>query len=300
VVTTPAPVVSITKSVDVTTITPGGTAIYTITVTNTSNSVADGTLIADPIPTGIDSFNWTCTASGGAACPHAAGAGAIHETITNFPGGGELIYTITAVFSASPPAQIINVAQATPPDGSLCAPGNTPPPCTGTAVLPAAPVLEIVKSASSPTILSGGTVTFTVVVTNTTIVSADGATISDPIPAGITAFVWTCTADGGAVCPNAAGSGAISETIATFPGGGAVTYDITATVASDPPASITNTASTTPPGNGLCGPGNTAPPCTATAVVAAAGMNGIPTLSWSLLFALLLMLAAAGWYQLAR
>ena len=47
--------------------------------------------------------------------------------------------------------------------------------------------------------------------------------VDDPLPAGIASQTWTCTASGGAACTSAAGAGAISDTIATFPAGSFVT-----------------------------------------------------------------------------
>lgn len=79
-------------------------------------------------------------------------------------------------------------------------------------------------------------------------------------------------AAGGTTC-TASGNGTVSDTIATFPVGAVVTYTVTATVSSAPPATITNTASVTPSGGGMCGvdmkaaqakaASVMAPPCTA-------------------------------------
>ncbi|MEN5182191.1 hypothetical protein ABE501_20825, partial [Comamonas testosteroni] len=100
-------------------------------------------------------------------------------------------------------------------------------------------------------------------------VAADGTTVSDPMPAGITAQSWSCAAAGGATC-TASGTGAVTDTIAAFPAGATVTYTITATVSNAPPATVTNTASSTPGANGVCAPGNTAAPCTAAVTLGSA------------------------------
>jgi hypothetical protein len=47
-------------------------------------------------------------------------------------------------------------------------------------------------------------------------------------PAVGTAINWTCVADGGAICPNANGSGDIEETLLTFPAGSVLTYTVSA------------------------------------------------------------------------
>lgn len=267
-ITLPAtPQVSVTKTSNVTVLTPGGTVIYTVTVTNTGSVPAPGTQVNDPVPTGITAFAWTCAASGGAVCPNAGGSGGINETIATLPAGGQVVYTINATVSGTPPASVANTSSVTPPGGALCTPGNTPPPCTTTVSVPPVPVVGVTKTADLSSVVPGGTLVYSLVVSNVGSVAAPGSVISDPIPAGLSAYNWTCAASGGAVCPNAAGAGAINETIATFPAGSSLTYTITATVDAAPPAQIANTASLTPPADSLCVDGSV-PPCSTTHIVA--------------------------------
>ncbi len=98
-------------------LTPGGTAVYTVVVANTGSVAAPNTVVADPMPTGITAFAWTCAGAGGAICPNASGSGAISETVATFPSGASVTYTVTATVSATPPAQITNTATANPPNG---------------------------------------------------------------------------------------------------------------------------------------------------------------------------------------
>ncbi|HEU4665997.1 MAG TPA: hypothetical protein VFS55_18350, partial [Dokdonella sp.] len=79
--------------------------------------------------------------------------------------------------------------------------------------------------------------------------------------------------------------------------GASVSYAITATLALNPPPTITNLATTTPPA-GACLPGNTPPPCSATAdVVVGVPAEVVPTpinARWMLaLLGVLLTLAAS-------
>ncbi|MBN8885123.1 MAG: DUF11 domain-containing protein [Rudaea sp.] len=264
---TPVPQISIAKSTNATTLTPGGTITYTIVAKNSGNVSATGTVVSDPIPAGIASQTWTCAASGGGACPNASGSGALNETLATFPGGSTVTYTVTATVSANPPAHVTNTATATPPTVSVCAPGNTPPPCNSTVTVPPVPQVSIKKSTPATTLPPNGAITYTIVASNSGAVSAAGTVVSDPIPAGIASQTWTCAANGGAACPNASGSGALSETLATFPGGSAVTYTVTATVSANPPAHVVNTATATPPTGSVCTPDNTPPPCNSTVTV---------------------------------
>jgi uncharacterized repeat protein (TIGR01451 family) len=261
------PTVSIDKTVNATTVIPGDTVIYTITVTNTGPIAANGTLVTDPIPNGITAQTWACAASGGAVCPTPSGSGALSQTLATFPPGSSVVYTVTATVSLTPPTNINNTATATPPNGA-CSPTNTPAPCSDTASLPPVPQIGLSKTADTSTVTPGGTIHYTIVVSNTGVPSADNTPVSDPIPAGIASQTWTCVASGGATCTTPNGSGAISDTILAFPAGSFVTYTVTAIVDAAPPAIVSNTVTATPQDpSAVCTPGNTAGPCTVTANV---------------------------------
>jgi len=267
--TIPQPQVSIAKSADTATLPPGGTIAYTVTVANTGQVPAPGTVVDDPMPAGIAAFAWTCTAGGGAVCPNSSGSGAIHETLATFPPGGQVVYHVAATVAANPPASIVNTGTANPPHGT-CFPDGSAPPCAASVSNPPAPIVAIAKTTASTQAVPGSTVTYALTVRNAGSVAADGTQVDDAIPAGLVApFAWTCTAAGGAACPNASGSGAIHETLATFPPGAAVTYTITATVDARPPAAVVNHATATPPAGGVCADGS-ASPCAADAAIPAA------------------------------
>ena len=255
--------VGISKSSSATVAQPGGTVSFTVTATNGGAVAAPNTVVADPLPAGIASFTWSCTAAGGAACPNATGSGALAEALATFPAGGSVQYQISAVVSAAPPATVTNTATATPPAGGVCSDASTPP-CSSSAALPAGALVAVQKSTATTTVLPNGPVSFTVKVTNSGSVAAPNTLLGDPLPAGLASQTWTCAGSGGAVCPAASGSGALNETIATLPAGGALTYAIAAVAVASPPASVSNTATVTPPAGGTC-----AGSCSDTAVVSA-------------------------------
>jgi len=104
---------------------------------------------------------------------------------------------------------------------------------------------------------------------------------------------------GGGVCPNANGTGAIAETVPTFPIGGQLTYTVTATLTATPPANLVNVASVTPTGLGVCAPSGSPPPCSSTVsvVVGVVPPRPIPALgAWALLL-LALGVGAATWQR---
>jgi uncharacterized repeat protein (TIGR01451 family) len=126
----PVPQLAITKTVDSPEVEAGGTAIYTITVSNTGTADLVDVQVVDPLPTGVVGFEWTCEASGGAECPQADGTGAIQQLVPSFPSGGELVYTVSAQIARNPPDSIVNTALVTPSDVATCLPGGTPAPCS--------------------------------------------------------------------------------------------------------------------------------------------------------------------------
>lgn len=105
---------------------PGGTVVYTVAVRNLGTLPLANVTIADPVPAGLTGFDWTCA---GAACPVAAGSGAVTVVVASFPAGAEAVFTITATVSNNPPDPILNVVTVTPESGAECAPDGSPPPC---------------------------------------------------------------------------------------------------------------------------------------------------------------------------
>ncbi|KKB12532.1 hypothetical protein VE25_06265 [Devosia geojensis] len=108
--------------------------------------------------------------------------------------------------------------------------------------------LSITKTDGATTFTRGSNVTYTIVVRNDGTVNAPGATVSDPLPTGITAANWTCgSATGGATCGAASGTGAINTT-ANLPAGSSLTYSLTLTVpAGYSGVNLTNTATVAVP-----------------------------------------------------
>jgi uncharacterized repeat protein (TIGR01451 family) len=96
----------VTKTNSLTAYTPGGTATYTIVVTNTGTIPSVGTLVDDLLPDGLTlTAPWTCVASSGGTCP--ASGGVIGGSAVNLAGtvagaSGTLTITVPVAFSADP------------------------------------------------------------------------------------------------------------------------------------------------------------------------------------------------------
>ncbi len=83
------------------TVVSGAAANYSIVVTNLGPDAADGSVLGDPVPTGLTCTTASCTAAGGAACPVATGAALVAAlqgagaTIPTLPNGGSVTVTLT-------------------------------------------------------------------------------------------------------------------------------------------------------------------------------------------------------------
>lgn len=78
--------------------------------------------IADLVPAGLSFSSWTCTASGGAACPAASGSGALGGNVLlpagNGAAGPTVTFTINAVATGLPQCGVItNTSRISLPDG---------------------------------------------------------------------------------------------------------------------------------------------------------------------------------------
>ena len=142
------------------------------------------------------------------------------------------------------------------------------------ASCPTAPItfsadLSLTKTntpASGPSDLAGDSYvvgqarTYSIVVTNNGPFGVQNATVTDPVPAGISAATvsWTCAStSGGAACGAASGSGALNDTGLDLPAGAVATYLVTMTVPAGFTGDLTNTVTITAPANITDGnPGN--------------------------------------------
>lgn len=73
---------------------------YTIVARNLGTEDADGAVVADVVPIQVTDPIWTCSSSGGATCT-VSGSGDISDTLTSFPAGGMVTYTLSGATNAS-------------------------------------------------------------------------------------------------------------------------------------------------------------------------------------------------------
>lgn len=228
----------------------GGTVTYTVTVSNNGGASITGATVSDVRPANISTWAWACTSESNASgCTPAASSGADFTDTANLAVGGTIVYTVTANVVANPTGDLVNTATVTLPTGYTDTnPGNNS--STDTDTLTSNSVdLSILKDDGQPGYAAGGTVTYTVTVTNLGGADVTGVTVSDPRPANISTWAWACTSElnGASGCTPAGSSSAdFSDTI-NLPIGGSVVYTVTANVVANPTGNLVNTATVTPP-----------------------------------------------------
>ncbi len=211
-----------------TTYTPGSTVVYTVTVTNNGPNVAQNVKVFNAIPPGITNFSWSGT--NGAAGTNTA----LNNTIASMNNGQVITYTITVQVPASFQGDLVNTASVTS--------NNDPnPACTqcvdiDTSSTPTANIV-VTNTDGQDIYVPGANSVYTVTVTNNGPYAATNVVVTNPIPAGITAFSWT--GSNGSSGTNSA----LNNTIPSLAVGQTVTYTITLGVPAGYTGTITSVAS---------------------------------------------------------
>ncbi|MEU7524324.1 hypothetical protein AB0A74_01160 [Saccharothrix sp. NPDC042600] len=248
--TTRVTAMTVSKTVDRTTAVAGGTVTYTVTVGNPGATTISNATFTDDL-SGVldDAVIDSLTASAGT--PRSVG-NSVRWNGTLAPGAvATITYTIIVRNPVTGDGNLHNSVTSTSP-GATVAPAVTDTPITA---------MTLTKTADRTTVAAGGTVTYTVVVTNTGRVPISGAEFTDDLSGVLDdATPGPVTATSGTA---ALGSSALTWTGDLAPGGSAtVTY--TATVANPVVGDgrLRNSVTTTTPG------GPTAPATTDTRVTA--------------------------------
>lgn len=236
----------ITKTDGVSTYTAGGSVTYTITA---SNLVGPGNVVnatvADTFSTNtnIASATWTCSGTNGGTCL-ASGLGDLNDNTVDLPVGASVTYTVNVVVSAGANGNLVNTATVSVPVGYTdpLAGNNSATDTNSPAV-----DLRITKNDGVATYTPGGAaLIYTIVVTNNSTFTVNGAVVTDVPPFQITNTTWTCAPGPGAAC-TLIGAGSIIDTI-DLSAGGSVTYTLNASTAASAVGTLNNTATVAAPG----------------------------------------------------
>ncbi len=228
---------SISKTASTSTPAQGSTFTYSIVVTNTSGiATSGGITVTDVLPSGVgfassvDSDGFSCEttpavgSSGTVACSSnaAIASGGTYSVLIAVTATGTGLQTNTATVAS---AAVDNDPDVT--DNS---------DTENVTITAAQADLRIAKSATASPVASGGTIVYTLVVTNDGPSPASNLTLTDPMPANATSAI----AASGLSC-NGPVTPLVTCTAASLAVGASATVTIT-TTAPTGPTSITNTA----------------------------------------------------------
>jgi uncharacterized repeat protein (TIGR01451 family) len=257
----------ITKTANPTSIQPGGTLLYTITITNIGTAPATTLSVSDWLPTGTSTvadltrrFSYTATATVSGVTntatvstaipptvsPYSAGTYAANQQQVTFafpatvsiPVGGTLTITIPSAVGANlpaltPPNYYYNNAAVSYNNG-LSAASNA-----ATANVSLVANLSVTKTNAVNTVTAGSTTAYTVTFVNGGPSAADNSVVRDVVSAGLNCVTVTCASvTGAASCPTGmsvgvpvaggpAGFFTTGTTIPTFPGNSSVVLIVT-------------------------------------------------------------------------
>ena len=218
---------SITNTNNQITYIPGGTSVYTVTVTNSGPQTASSCTVKNNIPAGITNFSW----SGNGA----TGTTNLNNPVTNLLPGQSIVYTITMQIPLTFTGDLINVATVQPSTSFV---DNNPSDntATDTDTLGAGADIVVTNTNNQQFFTTGATTVYTITVVNNGPLPAANVVINNPIPAGVTVSSWT--GSNGTSGTNTA----VADAIPLLAVGSSVVYTFTVTV---PAVQTTDFVSTT-------------------------------------------------------
>src|SRR5690606_36875242 len=112
--------------------TPGGQAVYNVTVTNMGPNTANNVVVTNAIPAGITNFSWT--GSNGSS-----GTKGLNNNVGALAAGDAVTYTITAQIPPNYTGNLVSTAGVTGNNVSVncahCTDTDTPPDQTANSVV---------------------------------------------------------------------------------------------------------------------------------------------------------------------
>jgi uncharacterized repeat protein (TIGR01451 family) len=255
------PGLTIVKTANVATTTPGSVVGYTVTVTDSGQTPYTGAVVTDDLSgvLGDAAYNGNALATAGSVSYTAP---VLTWTGSLAPGDSATITYSVTVNNPDTGGKVLINTVASSAVGSTCPPGTTSSPCQVTVPV-LTPGLTIVKTASSATAAPGQTVTYSITVTDSGQTPYTGATLTDPL-AGVlddATYNGNAAATAGSVsyaAPNLTWTGDLA------PGDAAtITYSVTVHNPDTGNGILTGTI-TSPSTGSNCPAGGTDPDCTAT------------------------------------
>ncbi len=193
----------LTKTANVSQVSPTGTITYTITVKNNGPATASTNVFTDATPgtTTYSSFTQTGTSWGTCTHPAVGASGTVTCNLASFASGATTTFTFVVTVPTGTASGTVITNSATVSSSTADPnPNNNTATASTTVILTTQNNLSVTNAASPYPVYAGNDVTFTQVVTNAGPASAQTVSLTGAIPAGAT-FVsltkpnnnWHCT-----------------------------------------------------------------------------------------------------------
>ncbi len=219
------------------TVTAGGQATYTITVSNNGPSDATNVVVTDLLPAGM-------TFSSSNVTPSVTGQTITWPTLATLADGASQVYALTVNVGGGATGTLINTAFVA---GSTSDPDDTNDSASQASTVGATADVSVVKTVGGP-LQAGSQGTYTITVTNNGPSNAGSVVVTDVLPSGITYFSSNVT-------PTVNGQTITWPTLGSLANGANQVYTLTVSVSAGASGDLTNlvtaTSSTTPDPNGL-------------------------------------------------
>jgi uncharacterized repeat protein (TIGR01451 family) len=241
---TPQADLSVTLTDGVSTVTPGTTNTYTITVTNNGPSTVTSLTLTDTIPAALLNASFG-TPSVGTYDP----ATRVWSGLS-LASGQNVTLTLTGTIDPSATSNLVTTATVSPPSGTTDT-NATNDSATDTDTL--TPFADLAVTMTGVGTVPGSSTTYTITVINNGPSTAAGALVTDFFPATLTNVVWTAVATAGSSVAAPTGTGNIADLVTLLPGGnvtftavGQIDPSLAGTLANNT-ATVTAPAGTTDP-----------------------------------------------------
>lgn len=243
---TPVPQADLQIEIDdgVSTYSAGNTLTYTVLVSNKGSGNINGAVVTAALPAQLAGWNWLCSSQTGGAggCVNMNGSMSFSNTLS-LPAASSITYLVSAHVSGNASGALTTAASVKmPASGEDTNPANN---MAGDTNHPGID-LQITVDDGVTTYSPGGMLTYTVVASNNSTFTVNGAVITNTLPPTISSASWSCVPDAGAGC-STGGTGSIYDDAVILPPGSKVTYRLTASVSASAIGTITNRVSMAAP-----------------------------------------------------
>ncbi|MEU0517986.1 putative Ig domain-containing protein [Streptosporangium sp. NPDC006007] len=263
-VTVLTPGLTVTKSANVNATVPGGTVAYTVTVTNSGQVPYTGATVTDPLAGVLDDATYNADATATVGTAGFAGSDLTWTGDLAVGATATVTYSVTANDPDTGDKLLINSVVSTVA-GSTCPPASANAACSAKVVV-LTRALTIAKTAGVASVAPGGTVPYTVTVTNSGQVPYAGATFTDALAGVLDDAVYNADATATVGTAGFAGSD-LTWTGNLNPGQTAtIAYSVTVNAPDTGDERLTGTVTSATPGS-TCPAGGTDPRCAGTVLV---------------------------------